>query len=116
MTIGKIFSIGVIMGKIQELTEFNSYKNIPGENNSHDVQLVTISTCVWCNRLKRLLNENKVDYDYIDIDLIQRGEKNRLKNLLYDYTDRLSFPMCFIDGELVQGFKENIIKNKLGVD
>lgn len=104
------------MGKIQEFTEYKNYKKLEGKNNDHEVQIITISTCVWCSRLKKLLNENDVEYEYIDIDLLPKNEKNKLKNLLYDYTNRLSFPMCFIDGELIQGFQESKILEKLGGD
>ena len=104
------------MGKIQAFTEYKNYKKLEGKNNIHVVQIITISTCVWCSRLKRLLNENEVEYHYIDIDLLPKNEKNKLKNLLYDYTNRLSFPMSFIDGELIQGFQESKIREKLGVD
>jgi glutaredoxin len=108
--------LGDIMGKIEEFTEYRNYKKVEGENNSQDVQLITISTCVWCSRLKRLLNQNDVEYEYIDIDLLPGSEKNKLKNFLYDYTNRLSFPMSFIDGELIQGFQESKILEKLGGD
>ncbi|MHA1270640.1 MAG: glutaredoxin family protein [Candidatus Helarchaeota archaeon] len=101
---------------IKEFTTFDGFKKIDGKNNDHIVQLITISTCIWCNRLKRLLNENSISYEYIDIDLLPLGEKNRLKQVLYKYSDILGFPMCFIDGYLIRGYKENEIMENLKGD
>ena len=39
------------------------------------VLLFTLSTCVWCRKTKRLLEELKVAYDYIDVDLLEENEQ-----------------------------------------
>jgi len=51
--------------------------------------------------MKNLLKENDIAYEYTDIDMLPRNEKDDLKKFLYKHKSRLSFPMCFIDGELV---------------
>ena len=101
------------MGKIEDFDSFNVIKRVDGANNNHDVQLITISTCIWCKKLKNLLVENNIAYDYIDIDTLPFGEKERLKKILYTHTEYLGFPMCFINGELIKGYKETQIMNKL---
>ena len=88
------------MKELQDLRKSNVEK-VSGANNNHLVQLVTISTCIWCKRIKSLLNENDIEYEYTDIDMLPRTEKDELKTFLYTYKSRLAFPMCFIDGELV---------------
>ncbi|MHA1784162.1 MAG: glutaredoxin [Candidatus Helarchaeota archaeon] len=80
----------------------SNVKKISGKNNSHVVQLITISTCIWCKRMRKILEENDVEYEYTDIDLLDIVEKNELKNYLRNYKTRLAFPMCFIDGKLFE--------------
>ena len=32
-----------------------------------------LSTCVWCKLTKQFLNDNNVEYEYVDVDLLERG-------------------------------------------
>ncbi len=59
--------------------------------------LYTISTCIWCIRLKNKLKSRDIQYQFIDIDLMAYNEKERLKRQLMDVKPRLAFPMMFID-------------------
>ena len=86
------------MPKLEDLAKSN-VKKVDGKFSNHIVQLVTISTCIWCKRMKNMLNDNEIEYEYTDIDLLSPLEKNALKRFLRNYTDRLAFPMCFVDGE-----------------
>lgn len=86
------------MSRLEELAKSN-VKKVEGKFNKHNVQLVTISTCIWCKRMKNMLNENEIEYEYTDIDLLPILEKNALKRFLRNHTSRLAFPMCFVDGE-----------------
>jgi len=48
---------------------------VPGGNNKHKVLMYAISTCGWCKRAKKMLNDMDVEYEYIDIDLCSREDK-----------------------------------------
>jgi len=74
---------------------------VSGKIAKHDVHLYTISTCIWCKRLKTKLNSNNIKYCYTDIDLLPFDEKERLKNTLRETTPRLAFPMMFVDGHFI---------------
>ncbi|NHI93542.1 MAG: glutaredoxin [Candidatus Lokiarchaeota archaeon] len=86
------------MPGLEELAKSNVQK-VKGKFNKNVVQLVTISTCIWCKRMKNMLNENEIEYEYTDIDLLPILEKNSLKRFLLNYTDRLAFPMAFVNGK-----------------
>ena len=32
------------------------------------VMLYALSTCAWCNKIKRFLKDNEIVYDYVDVD------------------------------------------------
>ena len=78
------------------------------------VKLFALSTCVWCKRTKRLLNEMGVDYDFVDVDLLPEDEEREIR----DYIDRLDtdggFPVIIIDGkEVISGYDEYRIRQAL---
>jgi len=49
-------------------------KHVEGENKGK-VILYALSTCVWCKKTKRLLNQLGVDYYFIDVDLLGRDRE-----------------------------------------
>ncbi len=79
------------------------------------VLLFTLSTCVWCRKTKRLLEELKVAYDYIDVDLLEENEQQEADRALERWNPRLSYPTLVIDDEeVIIGFKEDQIRARLG--
>ena len=80
-----------------------------------DVMLYAISTCVWCKRTKRLLNNLGVKYDYIFVDQLQGDEKKQVEKEVEKYNPRCSFPTLVInEKDCIVGFKEDEIKEALG--
>lgn len=76
-------------------------KIVEGKFEKHNVHLVTLSTCMWCHRLKNKLKEKNIKYSYIDIDLLPYNQKQMLKRDLQKHKPRLAFPMMFVDEEFV---------------
>ena len=76
-------------------------KTVAGKVKKHNVNLYTISTCIWCIRLKTKLNNNSIQYSYTDIDLLPFNEKEELKNKLRNTLPQLAFPMMFVDGHFI---------------
>lgn len=76
-------------------------KTVSGNLQKHDVMLYTISTCIWCVRLKNKLKSRDIQFKYIDIDLIPHTEKERMKRQLREIKPRLAFPMMFVDDNFI---------------
>lgn len=79
--------------------------NIPGEvifvegpHSRHEIWLATISTCMWCKKGKKWLEEHGYAYSYLDIDKISVKEKNELKKDIENvFGVRPRFPFVVID-------------------
>lgn len=72
-----------------------------GEKNKHKIKCFTISTCVWCKKTKKWLKDNKYEYEYIDVDLLEGDEKTDIEKEVKNYNNKLSFPTVIIDGSTV---------------
>jgi glutaredoxin-like protein NrdH len=80
------------------------------------VMLYALSTCGWCKKARAFLDENKVQYDYVYVDLLQGEEKERVMAEVGKWNPRLSFPTVVVDGkESVAGFKEDRLREVLGL-
>ena len=75
--------------------------------------LYTLSTCVWCKKTKKLLDEIGVTYQFIDIDLLPGAEKTVATEELKNLNPRCSFPTLAIKGECIVGFDEKKIREAL---
>ena len=83
------------------------------DNGRHDIMVFALSTCVWCKKAKRLLNDLDVSYEFIDVDELSGKDKSEVIEELEKHNPRCTFPTIVIDGECIVGYKENLIKEAL---
>ncbi len=89
-------------------------KHIAGKNKGKII-LYALSTCIWCRKTKNLLNQLGVEYSYIDVDLLDSDEKEKIKKEIEKWNPACSFPTIVINDEkCIIGFKEKEIKELLG--
>ena len=84
-----------------------------GENRG-SIILFTLSTCAWCKKTKRLLDELGVDYYYIDIDLLEGEDLREANREMSAWNPECSFPTIVIDNEhTILGYSEDEIREKI---
>jgi len=80
-----------------------------------DVKLYTLSTCSHCKSTKKLLNECTIQYEFVDVDLLEGEERKAILEDIKKVNPRCSFPTLFIGGKVIVGYKEKEIKEALGL-
>jgi len=89
-------------------------RKVPGKNNKHKVLMYAISTCVWCNRMKRFLTDNNVEYEYVDVDLCNKEDQRKIKEDIQSRGGRLTYPTIVVDDKiLITGLKEDKLREIL---
>jgi glutaredoxin len=78
------------------------------------ILLYALSTCVWCRKTKGLLDQLGVEYNYIDVDLLEGEEKSKATEDVKKLNPRCSFPTLAIDDQCIVGFDELKIMEALG--
>lgn len=82
--------------------------------NAGRVMLYALSTCVWCQKTKKLLSELGVGYDYIDVDFLSGAEREKTIEIIKKFNPDCSFPTMVInDKKCIVGFKEDEIRETL---
>jgi glutaredoxin-like protein NrdH len=75
------------------------------------VRLYALSTCVWCKRTKRLLDNLGVDYDCVDVDLLSGADEARVMQEVDRFNPGGGFPLIVIDNrDIIAGFDEQRIR------
>ena len=82
--------------------------------NSGNIMLYALSTCGWCQRTKRLLNDLGVEYYYLDMDKSAGDEKEKAIKEVRNWNPDVNFPTIIIDNKkCIIGFKEDEIREVL---
>ena len=80
------------------------------------VKLFALSTCVWCKRTRKLLDDLKVAYEYLYVDLLNEDEKQRAMEEIKKWNPACSFPTMVVnEDKCIIGFKPEQIREKLKV-
>jgi glutaredoxin-like protein NrdH len=88
--------------------------HVEGVNKGH-VVLYALSTCAWCKKTKKLLNDMGVEYYYIDMDLLQGKEREKVLDEVQKWNPRCSFPTIVVNDDVcIVGYDESKIKEVLG--
>ena len=74
---------------------------VPGRNNKHKVLMYAISTCGWCKRAKKFLNDNDVEYEYVDIDLSSWEDRHKIREDIQNRGGQLLYPTLIVDNKLL---------------
>jgi glutaredoxin len=87
--------------------------HIPGKK-SRRIMLYALSTCGWCQKTKKLLDDLGVEYDYEYIDLLQGDEREKAIKEVSSWNPRCNFPTMVIDNEkCIIGYKEDEIREAI---
>lgn len=89
------------------------WEHVDGEDKGKII-LFALSTCQWCRKTRLLLEDLKVDFSYIYVDLLAGEERNQIVEEVKKYNPQLSFPTIVIDEEkTIVGFNEEGIREAL---
>ena len=90
-----------------------SVVHVPGKNVGH-IMLYALSTCGWCAKTKKLLDDLGVEYDFEYVDHLQGEEKEQAVREIRNWNPSCSFPTLVINDETcIVGYKESEIRGAL---
>ena len=85
---------------------------VMGDN---DVMMYTLTTCSHCKATKKFLSECGVKYEFTDVDLLSGDERAAILEDVKKFNPRCSFPTIIIGDKVIVGFKEQEIREALGL-
>ena len=87
---------------------------VTGKNNKHRVLLYALSTCAWCKKTKKFLNENGVEYDYVDVDLANDEDHEKIRQDIINRGSEPTYPTIIVDNKkVINGFRIDLLKEAL---
>ena len=74
----------------------------------HQVKVYSTPTCPWCKKTKQFLDENKIPYQNLDV-----ASDKAIRDEMVSKTGQLGVPVVDIDGDILVGFDEKWLRQKL---
>ena len=75
-----------------------------------EVKVFSTPTCPWCKKAKQWLDANKIAYQDFNVAQDKAARDEMVKK-----SSQTAVPVIIIDGEIVVGFNEPVLKTKLGI-
>jgi glutaredoxin-like protein NrdH len=98
------------------VSENMQFSKVSGQRRQHKVVVYALSTCAWCRMTKQFLKDNDVEYEYIDVDLCQEEDKQKIRENIQSKGGPLSYPTIIVDDNvLITGFRADKIRETLGL-
>ncbi len=79
------------------------------------VKLYALSTCSHCKATKEFLDDCRVKFEFEDVDLLEGEERKAILEDVRKWNPKCSFPTIVIGDKVIVGFKEDQIKEALGL-
>jgi len=79
------------------------------------IKMFTLSACSHCKSTKRFLNDCNVVYEFEDVDLLKGEERAAVIEELRKWNPNCSFPTLIIGDKVIVGYKEDEIREALGL-
>ena len=80
-----------------------------------NVKIYSLSTCSHCKSTKKFLSECAVKYDFVDVDLLEGEERKAILEDVKRFNPKCSFPTIIIGEKVIVGYREEEIKEALGL-
>jgi glutaredoxin len=82
---------------------------------SEPVMMYTLSTCSHCKATKKFLDHCAVKYEFTDVDLLDGEERVAILEDIRRWNPQCSFPTIIIGDTVIVGYREDEIKEALGL-
>ncbi len=83
--------------------------------SDNPIKVYSLSTCSHCKSVKKLMDDCTVKYEFVDVDLLKGEERKAILDDVRKFNPRCSFPTIIIGEKVIVGYKEEKIREALGL-
>lgn len=80
------------------------------------VRVYTLSTCPWCKKVRKFLDEKNVPYQCVEVDTISGEDQENALQEVMRLTGSRNFPVTVINGAVIRGYQPEKIMEALQDD
>lgn len=84
-------------------------------NENVKPMLYSLTTCLNCKTEKRFLEEHGIEFDCVNVDILQGDEREDALSEVMKITGKCRFPTIVIGDTVIVGFYEDKLTEALGL-
>jgi glutaredoxin len=73
-------------------------------------KVYALSTCPYCKRTRRFLDNHKIAYECIEVDLLDDDKQDKVMDEIEKLTGKRAFPVVVVGKEIIVGHDEVKLK------
>ena len=74
-----------------------------------------LSTCMWCKKTKKFLDEKGIEYTHIWVNELEGDERSKVNEKVAELNPRKSFPTVCIGKTVVVGYEVEKLEEALDI-
>jgi len=83
-------------------------EKVQGTDKRHKVFIYALSTCAWCKKTKKYLQDKSIEYEFVDVDLCDKQDIEKIRQDLSKRGLQMNFPTVMVDDKTyIVGFRED---------
>jgi glutaredoxin-like protein NrdH len=83
-------------------------EKVSGTNKKHKVMVYALSTCAWCKKTKKYLQDKGIEFEFVDVDLCDEKDLDAIREDLKKRSLGMNFPVVIVDEKNhIVGFHED---------
>ena len=79
------------------------------------IKMFTLSTCSHCQETKKFFDRSGIAYEFVDVDLLDFPTRRGVLAEMKKFSPQLAFPTILIGNRVIVGFREDRIREALGI-
>lgn len=92
------------------------WESVEGSRSDHEIRFYGLSTCGWCKKTRKFLEDSGVSFKYVSVDLVPKGLQAEVIEELSKWNPNRNFPTVVIDdGKVVVGYDPDLLGRELGL-
>ncbi len=80
-----------------------------------DIILYSLTTCAYCQAIRKMLTDLKIEHTYIEADSLEGEERTAALRDLKKVNPKCSFPTTVVGDQVITGYKAQEIKETIGI-
>ena len=80
-----------------------------------NIILYSLTTCAYCQAIRKMLTDLKIEHTYIEADSLEGEERTAALRDLKKVNPKCSFPTTVVDDQVITGYKAQEIKETIGI-
>ncbi|MDR3560653.1 MAG: glutaredoxin family protein [Negativicutes bacterium] len=89
-------------------------ESVEGQDKGKIV-VYALSTCGWCSKTKRYLEEQGIGYSFVDVDLLSSAESKEAQKEVQRWNPRNSFPTTVVNDQVaITGYDTKKLMEAIG--